>query len=363
MTDWARIHEDREFRLSYLPLSLMSLFYGMGVRIWLKRINALKKMSLPGFTISIGNITAGGTGKTPAACMIAEWALAEGYKPAVLSRGYGGRRLAKITVVSDGRNILAGPEEAGDEPYLLAGKLPGIPVITSKDRYLAGLAAHRNFGSSFFLLDDGYQHLRLKRDLDLLLMDAGRPFGNGRLLPRGPLREPVSQVSRADAVILTRAGGHGEGGKGIANDPKNILQGLPVFHSDHMPDRVIVLSPEKAYDLSFLRNKRVVAFAGIARPDSFRDTLIKLGAEISIFRSFPDHHPFSRDEIRGLAEERGKTGADLLITTEKDWVRVRDLMPGEGFICYLTIKFGFIGDRGDFFRMVREKVRKSACGK
>jgi len=361
MTDWAGIHEDKGFRLSYLPLSLMSLLYGIGVRVRLKNIMAGKKMSLPGFTVSIGNITAGGTGKTPAACMMAEWALGEGYNAAILSRGYGGRKRARVTVVSDGRNILAGPREAGDEPCLLAGRLPGIPVITSRDRYLAGLTAHRNFGSTFFILDDGYQHLGLKRDLDLLLLDAVRPFGNGCLLPRGPLREPVKEISRADAVILTRAGSW-VGGKVISNDLKNILQDRPVFLGDHLPDKVIFPCLKKVHDTSLLKGKRVAAFAGIARPDSFRDTLIKLGAEILSFRSFPDHHPFSRDEIRALTGEKEKSGADFLITTEKDWIRVRDLITGDRSACYLTIKFDFTGDREGFFRMVREKVGKISGG-
>jgi tetraacyldisaccharide 4'-kinase len=359
MTDWARIHEDNGFKASYLPLSLMSLLYGIGVQIRLRKIKSVKKMALPGFTISIGNITAGGTGKTPATCMVAEWALGEGYNAAILSRGYGGRKRAKVTVVSDGRDILTGPEEAGDEPYLLAKRLPGIPVITSKDRYLAGLSAYKNFGSSIFILDDAYQHLGLKRDLDLLLLDAGMPFGNGRLLPRGPLREPVDETARADAIILTRAGCIRDG-KQINIALKNLLQDKPVFLGDHLPDRVIFPFRETGHDASFLKGRRVVAFAGIARPDSFRETLRKLGAEISIFRSFPDHHPFSYEEIRILSGEREKNGADFLITTEKDWMRIRDIMSGDPFACYLTIKFDFIADRDVFFRMLREKIDKTA---
>jgi len=358
MIDWARIHQDKEFRVSYLPLSLMSLIYSIGVSIRLKKMKDREKMSLPGFTVSIGNITAGGTGKTPAACMIAEWAHGEGYNVAILSRGYGGRRRARVTVVSDGRDILAGPKEAGDEPYLMAERLPGIPVITSKDRYLAGLTAHRNFGSSFFILDDGYQHLALKRDLDLLLLDAVMPFGNGRLLPRGPLREPASEISRADAVILTRAGQLG-GDKAMSNDLKNLLQERPVFLGDHLPDRIIFPAVKTDHDTSFLKGKRVVAFAGIARPDSFRDTLLRQGAEILNFRPFPDHHPFSSDEIRVMTAEREKQGADFLITTEKDWMRSGEILSVDRLVSYLTIKFDFIGEKDGFFTMVRERVRKS----
>lgn len=355
MTDWAKIHRDRGFKLSYLPLSLLSLIYGIGVRLRLKGVRSGKKKGLPGFTISIGNLTAGGTGKTPATCMMAEWARGEGYNVAVLSRGYGGKSREKVTIVSDGDNILAGPAEAGDEPYLMAGKLPGVPVITAKDRYLAGMTAANRFGSSFFILDDGYQHLGLKRDLDLLLLDASMPFGNCRLLPRGPLREPVAEISRAKAVILTRAGSLKRGNE-LDNDLRVLLQDTPIFMCEHLPDKITFPSQNMSYDPSFLRGKRVVAFAGIARPDSFRDTLVNLGADILCFRAFPDHHPFSNNEIGGLREERDRSGAELLITTEKDWARAANLLSGDDYASYLTIRFDFLGEREGFFRMVREGI-------
>lgn len=355
MIDWAKIHRDRVFKLSYLPLSLLSFIYGVGVRLRLKGAKSGKKKGLPGFTISIGNLTAGGTGKTPATCMMAEWARVEGYNVAVLSRGYGGKSREKVTIVSDGKNILAGPDEAGDEPYLMAGKLPGVPVITAKDRYLAGLTAVNRFGSSFFILDDGYQHLGLKRDLDLLLLDAGMPFGNGRLLPRGPLREPVAEISRANAVILTRAGSLKRGNE-IDNELKGLLQDTPLFMCEHLPDKIILPSQNMSYAPSFLKGRRIVAFAGIARPDSFRDTLVDLGADIGCFRAFPDHYPFSNDDIGGLREERDRLGADLIITTEKDWARSADLLSGDDSASYLTVRFDFLGDKEGFFRMVREGI-------
>jgi len=356
MIDWAGIHEDKGFRILYLPLSLLSLIYGAGVGIRLKGVKSCEKNALPGFTVSIGNLTAGGTGKTPATCMLAEWARVEGYNAAVLSRGYGGKKRAKVTIVSDGNNILAGPEQAGDEPYLMANRLPGVPVIIAKDRYLAGLLAIDRFKSSFFILDDGYQHLRLKRDLDLLLLDAASPFGNGRLLPRGPLREPVSEIARADAVILTRAGSLA-GPKEVFNDHKGLFKDKPLFMCDHLPDKVVFPAENISLDPSFLKGKRVVAFAGIARPDFFRDTLVSLGAYIVSFRVFPDHHAFSRHDIGGLREERDKSGADLLITTEKDWVRASNMLSGNHSASYLTVRFDFLSGREEFFRMVKERIK------
>ena len=357
MIDWAEIHEDKGFKPSYLPLSLLSLAYGISVRLRLKSIKNREGLSLPGFTVSIGNLTAGGTGKTPAACMMAEWALTEGYSVAVLSRGYAGKNREKVTVVSDGKDILAGPKEAGDEPYLMAARLPGVPVITAKDRYLAGITAYNRFASNFFILDDGYQHLRLKRDLNLLLLDASMPFGNHRMLPRGPLREPVDETARADAVILTRAG-FLKNRNEIGNDLIHILRGKPLFMCEHQPHKVMLPSQNAVHDPSFLKGKRVVAFAGIARPGYFRNTLDRLGAEILSFRSFPDHHHFHYDEIKSLIREKEKTGADFLITTEKDWIKVSSLLSGNPYASYLTVSFDFLNDREAFFRMVRERIRE-----
>lgn len=356
MPDWARIHEERRFKISYLPLSLLSFIYGVAVRLRLNNFKNMKSMSLPGYTVSIGNLTAGGTGKTPATRMMAEWAIGEGYNVAILSRGYGAKNRTKVSIVSDGKDILAGPKEIGDEPYLLARRLHGIPVIISKNRYLGGLAAHNKFGSSFFILDDGYQHLRLRRDLNLLLLDASSPFGNGRLLPRGPLREPVDEVVRADAIILTRAGM----GKGvdIGDEAKKIFQGKSLFMGDHIPEKVVFPSRDEVHAPSFLRGKRVVAFAGIARPASFKETLNNLGAEILYYRAFPDHHHFSYDEISGLVVEKEKTGADFLITTEKDWARLDNVISEGPILAYLTIKFELLSERGLFFDMVRESIRK-----
>lgn len=355
MTDWSGIHEDKGFKISYLPLSLLSLFYSAGVRLWLINKKGKKKLCLPGITISIGNLIAGGTGKTPATCMMAEWAIGEGYTVAILSKGYGGTNKAEVSIVSDGSKILAGPREVGDEPYLLAGRLPGVPVITAKNRYLAGMEAHNKFGSSLFILDDGYQHLRLKRDLDLLLLDATKPFGNGRLLPRGPLREPVKEVARADSVILTRAA-LSENKTVIRDDLREIFQGKPIFLSDHLPDRVVYPFADKTYDPSFLKGRRIVAFSGIAKPVFFRDTLLNLGVEILSFRSFPDHHPFTLNEIGSLISERDNLGAEFVITTEKDWTRVSDLVSGDHLIYYLTIRFDILSGQGRFFQMVKEKI-------
>jgi tetraacyldisaccharide 4'-kinase len=360
MPDWAGIHEDRKTRASYLPLALMSFAYEVAVLLRLNLFNYDRAKALPGFTVSIGNLTAGGTGKTPATKMIAEWAVEEGHNVAILSRGYGGSPKKKIFIVSDGSNTFGDPSTAGDEAYLLANSLKGIPVVVSKNRHLAGLEAHNRFGSSFFILDDGYQHLGLKRDFNLLLLDAASPFGNGRLLPRGPLREPVAEIKRADAVILTRAGALENGGD-KTNGLKKMLMGKPSYSADHVPEKIIFAVGGGTYTPAFLKGKRVAAFAGIARPDFFRHTLMRLGADISCFKAFPDHHYFTKDEIGNLIVEKNNAGADLLITTEKDWVRAAPLIPEGQPAAYLTVRFDILNEKDRFFSMIRELIVRKAA--
>ncbi|MFC1868974.1 tetraacyldisaccharide 4'-kinase [Thermodesulfobacteriota bacterium] len=338
-------------------LALLSFLYGLGVRLRLAAVKRRRKRSLPGFVVSIGNLTTGGTGKTPAACMLAEWASGEGHKAVVLSRGYRGSYKTKVFVVSDGNEIYAGPGKAGDEPYLLAERLSGVPVIISKNRYLAGTTAHDRYGSNFFILDDGFQHLALKRDLDILLIDALSPFGNGHLLPWGPLREPEEQLLRADAVIFTGSGMCSEKDN-MEDDLRKKLQDKPLFRSDHIPEKVVFPFKSISHDPNFLKGKRVIAFAGIARPESFKHTLISLGADLLFLRSFGDHHIFRSDEIKDLKTLKEREGADFLVTTEKDWVRFKDIEQDYPDLAYLTIKFALLSDQERFFGMVKDRIVK-----
>jgi tetraacyldisaccharide 4'-kinase len=360
MTDWSRIHEKTTLSPAVIPLAGLSFLYSVAVRTRTRLYENKRKRELPGFVLSIGNLTVGGTGKTPAAAMIADWALKEGYRPAILSRGYGSKHGGKTFAVSDGQRLVCTPEEAGDEPFLLAKKLPGVPVILSKTRYEAGLLAQKRHGSNFFILDDGFQHIVLKKDLDLVLLDATRPFGNMHLLPRGPLREPVDHLRRADAFILTRTG---PGTNLILmNYLKKKFRGKLAFQSEHVPELLVLPNRNDTHGPDFIRGKRIVAFAGIARPEVFRETLIKLGAEITHFRSFRDHHVFQESEIQALVAERQRLHADLLITTEKDYVRLVQLAPKDDHLGYLTIRFRITSGGETFFDMIRGKA-KEACAR
>jgi tetraacyldisaccharide 4'-kinase len=357
--DWSQIHQKESLGLWSPFLAFFSIPYGVGCwfRLWAYTKGVFKRRSLPGFVMSIGNLTTGGTGKTPAVAMLARWAREEGYHVAILSKGYGGRYKGKVLEVSDGSRINTNPQETGDEPYLLAKKLSGIPVIISRKRFLAGLFAHEKFGCDFFILDDGFQHLKLKRDLDLVLIDAANPFGNGHLLPWGPLREPFHQLARADASILTRVSSYSSGDKTL-DFFKCKFPTIPIFYADHLPSSVVFPHKNEVYNPEFLKGKRTLAFAGIAQPDVFKNTLIGLGADVVYFRGFRDHYQFKRDEIQVLIQMKEKLGAQYLLTTEKDWMRIASYAPVYPDMAYLCVEFALLSDQDAFFKIVKDSINK-----
>jgi tetraacyldisaccharide 4'-kinase len=357
--DWSRLHKEKTLGLWSLSMAFLSVLYGAGVglRLWTYNRGLFRRRSLPGFGVSVGNITTGGTGKTPAVAMVAVWARKEGHRVAILSRGYGGTYKNEVLEVSDGRDIKADQDETGDEPYLLAKNLPGIPVVLSKKRYLAGLYAHEKFGTDFFILDDGFQHLNLKPDLNIALIDGVNPFGNGRLLPWGPLREPVNQLGRADVFILTRVSDR-EIGEKNGKFLKDRFPSIPVFFADHKAKRVVLPYSKKTPGLCTLEGKRVLGFAGIARPELFRDTLMGLGADVIHFKGFRDHYRFQREEIVSIIQTGKDLKADYILTTEKDWVRIEDISPVCGQMGYLCIEFTFVSGKADFFGMIRNGVKR-----
>ncbi len=302
-------------------LRLLSRLYGglAVLRLALHRRGWLKSKPLPARVISVGNLTVGGTGKTPTVIMIAGSLFERGRRVAVLSRGYRGSSREPVNVVSDGREIFLGPSQAGDEAYLMAEALPGVPVLTGRDRWLAGRRAVDDFGAEVLVLDDGFQHLGLKRDVNLLLLDGRNPWGNGWMLPAGALREPRSEAARATAFLLTRAeGGAVEASAELARD----FPGRPVFTGRHRPVRVVRSGDGREEAPGFLRGRRVVAFCGLARPDSFLRTLTELGAETALFIRRPDHHHPTSDDLRLIEGKARELGAEV-VTTAKDAVKLR----------------------------------------
>ncbi|MGQ4806932.1 Tetraacyldisaccharide 4'-kinase [Candidatus Entotheonellaceae bacterium PAL068K] len=310
-------------RLGLVPLGLASSVYRAilsGHRAcYTYGVRRAKR--LPCCVISIGNLTLGGTGKTPLTIWLARWAQQHGWRVAVLSRGYGARATAPCLVVSVGEGPLVNWRTAGDEPYLLAGALPGVPVIIGKDRYSSGRYACEHLGAQLLILDDGFQHVALQRHLDVVLVDATNPFGCGGLVPRGILREPVSALRRADAIFLTRAD--------LAVAPLPQLYRLirrysaqPIYTMTTVAEDLLQGDTPVPTGLGWLRQRRVVAFAGIGNPDAFSATLAQLGTEVMALLVCPDHHPYTEADWRTIVSTARQQRAECLLTTEKDAVRL-----------------------------------------
>jgi len=307
-----------------IVLPPLSLLYGAitRTRLSLYRRGTFQTTKLERPVISVGNITTGGTGKTPLVEYVARIIAERGKKVCILTRGYGRKDPHLQVIVSDGYGVLASPNEAGDEPYLLATKLAGVSaVISSADRIAAGQEAIKDFGTDCFVLDDGFQHLRLARDLNIVTIDATNPWGGGRLLPHGRLRESMEGMSRADCVVLTRC----DLVKDVDALREEILRltgGKPIFESQM---RIVRISPLKNGGEPLAPQARVAAFCAVGNPSSFFESLRKAGFELGLERSFPDHHIYSQEEIDSVSTEAKKMGAHTLIATAKDAVKLRAL--------------------------------------
>jgi len=296
--------------------------------------------------ICVGNLTVGGTGKTPTVELVCRTLQQQGERVGVISRGYGRKPNAPdVLVVSDGRRIipLSQAQAAGDEPLMLARRLPGVPVLVGKNRYRAGQRALGMFDLQTLVLDDGFQHMQLARDLNILVLDGRKPFGNGCGLPAGKLRESPRALARADLILLTRICdhersnheqcGHGQPvpdlpryeQKARAQAEKAIRRynsKVPVLVGHHQPRDLISLQGDRILPLDTLKGKPVAAFCAIAGPASFAATLKALGARVLETLTFPDHHWYSPDDLRRVERKALAGGIWGLVTTEKDAVRI-----------------------------------------
>lgn len=317
------------YYFTFLPLYLLSVFYGIGVelRFFLYRIGLFKTRRLDCKVVSIGNITVGGSGKTPMTIYLAERLSKAGKKAVILSRGYKGK-VKDIGVVSDGKDILLGPEDAGDEPYLMAVKLKTVPVIVGRDRYKTGRYAIERFKPDVIILDDGFQHIRLFRDLDILLVDGARGFGNNHLFPLGVLREPLKGLGRAGFIMVKGKAG------AISNQLSAVSSSLVSFA--YKPQIIANLTNDSRLPVDALKGKKIAALSGIADPKSFRDTLKKLGASVIKELAFPDHYAYTNEDAQNIIREAA--GADMIITTMKDWVKLKCFSTGNMPIYVLDIE-------------------------
>ncbi len=307
-------HPTRVQRALLAPVWLISAFYGRLLRLRraLHRRGLLRSTRLPGAVVSVGSPLVGGSGKTPTAAWLARALRRRGHRVALASRGYRRRGREPVVVVSDGRHVRAGVDEAGDEALVLAAHAPGVPVIVAPQRSLAGWRAISEFGADVIVLDDGFSHLALARDLDLVVFDASG-LGAGAVLPRGPLREPLAALRDVGAILVLD-------GELPEEDAERIRTAAPEarwFRGWRRPVALRDLRSGERFPAEAIRGERVGALCGIARPASFRRTLEELGAEVTDVRALPDHHRFRRGDLRRLA-----AGAPRWVTTEKDALKI-----------------------------------------
>jgi tetraacyldisaccharide 4'-kinase len=322
--------------LARLVLRGFSWLYGFIVRLRLRafRRNWKHQSHLGTMVVSVGNLTVGGTGKTPVVELLARTLRDRGRQVAVLSRGYKSRKLDRLQewpgltddereelpkIVSDGADILLGSAHAGDEPYMLAKNLPGVPVIVDRDRVNGGKFAVGELGCDTLILDDGLQYLRLDHEIDIVLVDQNAPFGTRALLPRGSLREPPRNLCRASYIMLTKCEG--------PTDP-SLLQRIRKFNptaeiieTTHAPKYLQRVFGNGRLALENLEDRYVAAISGIAVPESFERLLDKLGANVEFHRTFADHHAFSQRDVDRFMRRCLERDIDLIVTTEKDAVR------------------------------------------
>lgn len=313
-------------------LTPLSYLYAATVKLrnWLYECRLFKSKRLPCTVISVGNIASGGTGKTPAVIWIAKVLLAADRRPAILLRGYlRQEKMPGTRVVSDGREILASVEASGDEAVMIARELSSVPVLVGKDRYKAGCHALGQLECDVLILDDGFQHRKLGRDLDIVTVNAAQPIGTGKLLPAGTLREPVSALQRADLIMLTRV----DTAKSVAavrEDITKLVGDKPIIESRHEPTRLYRLGGGEEVGFGVLKGKNVLAVCGIGNPGTFAKTLRRYQPETVELLPFPDHHHYSRADVVRIQQEAQQAEADFVITTRKDELKLADLCTDEG---------------------------------
>jgi len=348
------------------PLYLGSILYSGVVslrnRSYDSGLLAVKKLDCR--VISVGNITVGGTGKTPMVIMLANLFKEKGYRPAILSRGYGGKGKGRVNIVSDGKNLLMNPEKAGDEPVLMAKSVRNVPVITGKNRHLTGKYAIEHFGTDVLILDDAFQHRSLFRDIDMILLDNQKPFGNGFTIPRGELREPVNALGRADIIVKT--GGNsgqwsGVRGQGIGDGRQEAGErrqeiGAHIFEAYRRPVALLRGKAGDVYPLDYLRGKKILAFAGIARPDSFKKTIESVGGEVVAFLSFPDHHVYTQGDLIKIKKAASQSAAEIILTTEKDGIKLIGFPDFLRDTYSLKIEMEILSSWEEFQNIIQEKL-------
>jgi len=367
------IIEDRQQGKRHLPVRifLSSLSYIFAVlvqtRLWLYRRGLHRPHTLGCQVISIGNLTVGGTGKTPIVEIFARTLQKSGRKVAILSRGYKkdeGPKLPrlwrKITfrsgnepprVVSDGKLLLLDSSLSGDEPYMLAGNLKDVVVIVDKNRVKAGAWAINKFGCDTLILDDGFQYLTLKHRLDIVLVDRTNPFGNWKMLPRGILREPVRNIKRAGFIFITKS--NGDGAEEIKKTLRQYNREAEIVECRHCARYLKNVYTDETQPLEFLNGQSVAAISGIAQPKGFEDELVRLGAKVLYHKRYADHHRYSQQEIIDSINRGVQKGASIIVTTEKDAVRFPRIERRDLPIYFLRVEIEMLSGEEKFNEWIK----------
>ncbi len=304
-------------------LGAASAFYGAGASVnRLAYATGLRaRRVLPATVLSVGNITLGGTGKTPFTVWLARWLREEGRRPAILTRGYGREDEDRLVVVHNGKRRKAELADAGDEPFLLAERLENTPILAAADRYRAGRAAIRHFEVDTLVLDDGFQHHALARNGDIVLVDALRPLSELRVFPRGTLRESPRVLAHAHLIVVTRAD-IAENLRSVMRQIRRFAPSVPIVRTAMKITGARRVVDEEPVDLDTLRGERVAVACAVGNPDSVRLGLEKEGIEVAAMRQFPDHEPIPRRDIVSLSRLRKARRYKAIIVTEKDAVKI-----------------------------------------
>jgi tetraacyldisaccharide 4'-kinase len=334
-------------------------FYALAMRLRAAayRRGWLKSQRLPAKVVSVGNLTVGGTGKTPVVLHLARRLQERGLRVAILTRGYGRREPAPLVVNGLGEVTKYTPELMGDEPVLLTRHLPQVTIGIGADRFALAqqiLKMETDRPPQVFLLDDGFQHLRLQRDLDLVLIDVSDPFGAGAVLPAGRLREPLGALGRADLVLLTRAA------NGVPREVEDTIRRAnpraPLFRASTRLAGVFEAGTHKPANLFVLKQTPALAFCGIGNPEAFWDDLRRAGFNLAATVVFPDHYRYAIEDFRRIIRQADGAGAKALLATEKDWINMTVVPPSlpPTFYCRMEL---VVEDEPAFLAAVEERLR------
>ncbi len=353
-------------RLVIGALFIGSRFYRMAIqfRIWMYDKRIIRNRSIGCLVVSIGNVSCGGTGKTPVVEIFAKTLSQAGRKVAVLSRGYRSKERSIVTklkqkfgsnkhkvppkIVSDGKSLLLDSAYAGDEPYMLASNLKDVVVLVDKDRVGAGLYAIDEFETDTLILDDGFQYLRLKPHINIVLVDSTTPFGNHHVLPRGILREPIKNIRRADYIFLTKSNG-GNHLRHLKTFLRRHNRRAEIIECCHKPQYLEdVYSKGERQPLQDLKGKKIAAICAIACPESFYDFLRHFDSELVLTRHFADHHRFSQQEVIDFINDAKEAGAEMIVTTEKDAVRLPRLDRRDIPVCFMRVEIDILSGQESF---------------